>query len=112
MGGVYAPCLEKSTLLVNTHVDGWRWEHVRDLNAPAWRKWVNRYSAGNILEAAANFLASATGWALHKQTWVDHDATRLQGGDLKVRPLAVGNVMSRLADYHAIARTTIVADDT
>jgi hypothetical protein len=61
MGGVYAPCLEKSTSPVSPHVDGWRWEHVRDLNVPAWRKWVNRYSAGNIPEAAADFLASATG---------------------------------------------------
>jgi hypothetical protein len=55
-----------------------RWEHARDLNVPAWRKWVNRYSDGNIPDAAAYFLASAIGWALHKETGVDRDATRLQ----------------------------------
>jgi hypothetical protein len=70
---------------------------------------VNRYSAGNIPEAAADFLVSATGWALHKQTWVDRDATRLRGEAPKVRPLAASNVMSRLAHCHAIARIAIVA---
>jgi hypothetical protein len=79
MTRVYALCPEKSTSLVSPHVDGWPWEHVRDLNVPAWRKWVNRYSAGDIPETAADFLASATGWALQKQTWVDRDATRLRG---------------------------------
>jgi hypothetical protein len=79
------------------------------LNVPAWRKWVNRYSAGNIPEAAADFLASATGWALHKQTGVDRDATRLRGEAPKVRPLAAGSVLSRLAHCHAIARIAIVA---
>jgi hypothetical protein len=81
------------------------------LNVPAWRKWVNRYSAGNIPEAAADFLANATGWALHKQTRVDHDATRLRGEAPKVRPFATGSVLSRLAHCHAIARIAIVAAD-
>jgi hypothetical protein len=81
------------------------------LNVPAWRKWANHYSAGNIPEAAGDFLASATGWALHKQTWDDRDATRLRGEARKVRPLAVGSVLSRLAHCHAIARiVTFVAD--
>jgi N-acyl-L-homoserine lactone synthetase len=57
----------KAPRLSAPHIDGWRWEHVRDLNVPAWRKWVNRYAAGNIPDVAADFLASATGWALHKQ---------------------------------------------
>jgi hypothetical protein len=93
------------------HVDGWRWEHVRDLNVPSWRKWVNRYLAGNIPEAAADFLASATGWALHKQTGVDRDATRLRGEAPKLRPLGAGSVLSRLAHCHAIARIASVAAD-
>jgi hypothetical protein len=93
------------------HVDGWRWEHVRDLNIPAWRKWASRYSAGKIPEVTADFLATATGWAPHKQTWVDRDATRLRGEAPKVRPLVDGNVMSRVDHYHAIARIAIVAAD-
>jgi hypothetical protein len=94
-----------------SHVDGWRWDHVRDLNIPAWRKWVNVYSAGNILDVAAYFLASAAGWALHKRTGVDSDATRLRGEPPKVRPLVDGRIMSRLAQCHAIARIAIVAAD-
>jgi hypothetical protein len=103
--------LRKAPRLSAFHVDGWRWEHVRDLNVPAWRKWVNRYSAGNIPEAAADFLASTTGWALQKQTGVDLDATRLRDEAPKVRPLTAGSVLSRLAHCHAIARITIVAPD-
>jgi hypothetical protein len=85
--------------------------YVRDLNVPAWRKWFNRYSAGNIPEAAADILASATGWTIHTQTWVDCDATRIRGEAPKVRPLATGSVLSRLAHCHAIARIAIVAAD-
>jgi hypothetical protein len=103
--------LIKAPRLSAPHVDGMRWEHARDLNIPAWRKWINRYSAGNIPDVAAEFLASATGWALHKQTNVDRDATRLRGKAAKVRMLVVGIVMSRLAHCHAIARIANVAAD-
>jgi hypothetical protein len=58
--------LREAPRLSAPHVDGWRWEHVRDLNVPAWRKWFNHYSAGNILDVAADFVASATGRALDK----------------------------------------------
>jgi hypothetical protein len=43
------------------HVDGTRWEHVRDLNVSAWRAWVNRYSSGKSPDNVADFLASADG---------------------------------------------------
>jgi hypothetical protein len=76
--------LRKAHRLSTPHVDGWRWSHVRDLNVPAWRKWVNRYSAGSIPDAAADFPASATGWALHKQKCV------------AVTPLAFGARLLRL----------------
>jgi hypothetical protein len=66
---------------------------------------------GNIPDVAADFLASATGWDLHKQTGVDRDATRLMGEANKVRLFAAGNVLSRLAECHAIARIGIVAAD-
>jgi hypothetical protein len=81
------------------------------LHVPAWRKSVNRYLAGNIPEAAVEFLASATGWALHKQIGVDRDATHLRGEAPKVRPLAAGIVLSRLANCHAIARIATFAAD-
>jgi hypothetical protein len=103
--------LRKAPRLSAPQVDGWWWEHVRDLNVPAYRKWVNRYSAGNIPDAAADFLASATGWDLHKHTGVDRDATRLRGEAPKVRLLAVGSVLTRLAYFHAIARITTMAAD-
>jgi hypothetical protein len=102
---------KKAPRLSAPHVDGWRWEHVRDLNIPAWRKWDNRYSARDIPEAAADFLASVIGWELHKQTWVDRDATRLRGEAPNVMPLAACNVMSRLAHCHAIAQIATVAAD-
>jgi hypothetical protein len=113
MGGIYARFLflRKASRMLAPHVDGRRWEHVRGLNVPAWRKWANRYSAGNIPDVAADFLASATGWALHKRTCVDRDATRLRCEASKVRPLAAPNVLSRLAHYHAIARILTVAAD-
>jgi hypothetical protein len=66
---------------------------------------------GNIPEVVDDFLASATGWALHKQTWVDRDATRLWGEAPRVRPLANGNVLLRLANCHAMARIAPVAAD-
>jgi hypothetical protein len=94
--------LRKAPRLSAPHVDGWRWEHVRDLNVPAWRKWVNRYSTGNIPDVAADFLACATGWALHKQACVDRDSTPLRGEAPKVRPIVDGSVQSRLAHCHAI----------
>jgi hypothetical protein len=45
------------------------------------------------------------------QTCVDRDATRLRVDAPKDRPLAAGNVLSRLAQCHAIARIAIVATD-
>jgi hypothetical protein len=49
-------------------------------------------------------LARAIGWALHKQSGVHRDATHLRGDEApKVRPLAVGSVMSLLDHCHANA---------
>jgi hypothetical protein len=73
---------------------------------------VNRYSAGNLPDATADFLASATGWALHKELGVDRDATRLRNEAPKVWPLvARSSVLSRLAYCHAIARIATFAAD-
>jgi hypothetical protein len=103
--------LRKAPRLASPHVARWRWEHVSDSNGPAWRKLVNRYSAGNIPEAAAAFVATATWWALHKQTRVDRDATRLGGEAHEVPPLAAGSVMSRLVHCYAIVRIETFAAD-
>jgi hypothetical protein len=103
--------MRKAPHLSAPHVDGWRWEHVRELNVPAWRKWVHRYSAGITHEVAADFLASEAGWALQKQTWVDRDVTHLRGEAPKVRPLDVGSVMPQLAHCNVIARKASVAAD-
>jgi hypothetical protein len=65
----------------------------------------------NIPDATADFLASAPGWALHKQTSVDRDATRLRGEAPRVRPLAASIVLSRLAHCHDIPRIATVAAD-
>jgi hypothetical protein len=87
------PVLRKSPRLPAPHIDGSRWEHIRDLNVSAWRKWVNRYSAIILPDVAADFLASATGWPFHKQSIMDRDATHLRGEAPKVRPLVIGSVM-------------------
>jgi hypothetical protein len=103
--------LRETPRLSAPHVDGWRWEHVRDLNVPAWSKWAKRYSLVSTPDAAADFQASGTRWALHEETGVDRDATRLQGEYPKLRPLAASSVMSRLAHYYAVARIADVATD-
>jgi hypothetical protein len=105
------PVMRKSPRLSAPHVDGWRWEYVRDLNIPARRKLANRYSTGNLPDAAADFLASATGWALHKESGVDRDANRFRSEALKVRLLAAGSVFSRFAQCHAITRMATIAAD-
>jgi hypothetical protein len=102
---------KKAPRLSAPHVDGWRWEHLRGLNVPVRRKWIHRYSAGNVPDVAAYFLTSATGWALHKHTRVDRDAIRLRGEAPKVRPLVIGIVMSRFTHCHAIAWIAIVTAD-
>eukprot|EP00873_Tetraselmis_striata_P032971 jgi/Tetstr1/453235/TSEL_040251.t1 len=33
--------LRRSPRLSAEHVDWWRWEHIRDLDVPSWRVWVN-----------------------------------------------------------------------
>jgi hypothetical protein len=70
-----------------------------------------RHGVSGLTATRREIFASATGWALHKQTGVDRVATRLRGEAHKVRPLAAGSVLSRLAHCHAIARIATVAAD-
>jgi hypothetical protein len=51
-------------------------------------------------------MVSGTSGALHNQTGVDRDITRMRGEPSKVLPLADGIAISRLAHCHAIARTS------
>eukprot|EP00873_Tetraselmis_striata_P005307 jgi/Tetstr1/425571/TSEL_015994.t1 len=84
------------------HVGRWRWEHIRDLDVPSWRMWVNRCLAGRGHSRTAAFLASGTVFALHK----DDPAARAEwaktGEPLRVRPLGVGSVLVHLASAHAL----------
>jgi hypothetical protein len=96
--------LQKSPRMFAPRVGNWRWEHVHDMNVPVWCAWVNCYSAGDLPDVAANFLASATAWALHEQARVDMDIIRLRGDPPKVYSLATDKVLSRVAHCHAIAR--------
>jgi hypothetical protein len=91
------------------HIDCWCYDHARDLNAPAWQKWANRYSEGILPHFANDFMANAMGWALHRQNGVDRDATRLRGEILKVRPLAACSILSRFPHSHATTRIANVA---
>jgi hypothetical protein len=102
---------DKAPPLSAPHGDGWQWEYVRDLNVTEWRTRFNRYSARNTPDIATYILASATGWALHKETEVNRDATRLRSESTTARPLVVGSVLSQFAYCHATARTGFVAAD-
>jgi hypothetical protein len=95
--------LRKAPRLSAPQVDGWRSEHVHDLNVPAKRAWMNRYSAGDLPYGAPDFLASVTIWA-HTQTGINKGMTRLCGDPPKVRTLATCNVLPRWTHYHAIER--------
>jgi hypothetical protein len=72
---------------------------------------LKRLASHTVHSLAEDFLASSTRWALHKETLVDRDATRLQGESPKVQPLVVDIVMSRLARCDDIARIGTVATD-
>jgi hypothetical protein len=96
--------VRKSPRMSAPHVDGKRLEHVlRDLNVLGRREWMNRYSAGGKFDVVHDFLASATGWALHKQVGVGMDVTRVRGEPVEVRPLAADNVLLLVLNGRAIA---------
>eukprot|EP00873_Tetraselmis_striata_P025552 jgi/Tetstr1/445816/TSEL_033457.t1 len=91
-----APCLSAG------HVDWWRWEHIKDLDVPSWRMWVNRCGAGRSHSRTAAFFASGTVLALHKDDPAAREERAKTGGPLRVRPLGVGSVFVRLASAHAL----------
>eukprot|EP00873_Tetraselmis_striata_P007760 jgi/Tetstr1/428024/TSEL_000169.t1 len=74
------------------HVDLWRWEHIRDMDVPSWRLWVNRCLAGLCHSRTAVFFASGTVFALHKEDPAAREERAKTGEPLRVRPLGVGSV--------------------
>eukprot|EP00873_Tetraselmis_striata_P018434 jgi/Tetstr1/438698/TSEL_027247.t1 len=86
------------------HVDWWRWEHIRDLDVPSWRLWVNRCLAGRCHSRTAAFLASGSVFALHKDDPAAREEREKSGEPLRVRPLGVGSVLVRLASAHALGQ--------
>eukprot|EP00873_Tetraselmis_striata_P034059 jgi/Tetstr1/454323/TSEL_041242.t1 len=87
------------------HVDMWRWEHIKDLDVPSWRMWVNRCIAGRCHSRTAAFSANGTVSALqHKDDHAAREKRAKTGGPLRVRPPGVGSVLVRLASAHALVR--------
>eukprot|EP00873_Tetraselmis_striata_P037833 jgi/Tetstr1/458097/TSEL_044604.t1 len=86
------------------NADEVRREHIRDLDVPSWRLWVNRCRAGRCHSRTAAFLASGTVFALHKDDLAAREERAKTGEPLRVRPLGVGSVLMRLASAHAIVR--------
>eukprot|EP00873_Tetraselmis_striata_P013148 jgi/Tetstr1/433412/TSEL_022686.t1 len=96
--------LRRAPRLSAGHVDWWRWEHIRDLDVPSWRLWVNRCLAGRCHSRTAAFLASGSVFALHKDDPAAREEREKSGEPLRVRPLGVGSVLVRLASAHALGQ--------
>eukprot|EP00873_Tetraselmis_striata_P020053 jgi/Tetstr1/440317/TSEL_028654.t1 len=96
--------LRRAPRLSAGHVDWWRWEHIRDLDVPSWRLWVNRCLAGRCHSRTAAFLASGSVFALHKDDPAARREREKSGEPLRVRPLGVGSVLVRLASAHALGQ--------
>eukprot|EP00873_Tetraselmis_striata_P006263 jgi/Tetstr1/426527/TSEL_016825.t1 len=87
------------------HVDWWRWEHIRDLDVPSWRLWVNRCLAGRCHSRTAAFLASGSVvFALHKDDPAAREEREKSGEPLRVRPVGVDSVLVRLASAYAMGQ--------
>eukprot|EP00873_Tetraselmis_striata_P028823 jgi/Tetstr1/449087/TSEL_036299.t1 len=96
--------LRRAPRLSAGHVDWWRWEHIRDLDVPSWRLWVNRCLAGRCHSRTAAFLASGSVFALHKDDPAAREEREKSGEPLRVRPLGVGSVLVRLSSAHALGQ--------
>eukprot|EP00873_Tetraselmis_striata_P040102 jgi/Tetstr1/460366/TSEL_005665.t1 len=96
--------LRRAPRLSAGHVDWWRWEHIRDLDVPSWRMWMNRGLAGRCHSRTTAFLASGSVFALHKDDPLAREEREKSGEPLRVRPLGVGSVLVRLASAHALGQ--------
>eukprot|EP00873_Tetraselmis_striata_P035150 jgi/Tetstr1/455414/TSEL_042246.t1 len=79
-------------------------EHIRDLDVPSWRLWVNRCLAERYHSRTAAFLASGSVFALHKDDPAARAEREQSGEPPRVRPLGVGSVLVRLASAHALGQ--------
>eukprot|EP00873_Tetraselmis_striata_P044169 jgi/Tetstr1/464433/TSEL_000106.t1 len=75
-------------------VDWWHWEHIKDLDVPSWRMWVNRSLARRCHSRTAAFLASGTVFALRKDDPAAREERAKTGEPMPVRPLGVGSVLT------------------
>eukprot|EP00873_Tetraselmis_striata_P001130 jgi/Tetstr1/421394/TSEL_001162.t1 len=98
--------LRREPRLSTGHVDWWRREHIRDLDVPSWRPWVNRCLADRCHSRTAAFLASGTVSSLHKDDPAAREERGKSGEPLRVpvRPLGVGSVLVRVASAHALVQ--------
>eukprot|EP00873_Tetraselmis_striata_P012798 jgi/Tetstr1/433062/TSEL_022397.t1 len=103
--------LSRAPRLSAGHVDWWRWEHIRALDVPSWRLWVNRCLAGRCHSRTAAFLASGTVFALYNDDPAAREERGKSGEPLRVRPLGVGSVLVRLASAHALGQVGADARD-
>eukprot|EP00873_Tetraselmis_striata_P023831 jgi/Tetstr1/444095/TSEL_003331.t1 len=98
--------LRRAPRLSTGHVDWWRREHIRGLDVPSWRPWVNRCLADRCHSRTAAFLASGTVSSLHKDDPAASEERGKSGEPLRVpvRPLGVGSVLVRVASAHALVQ--------
>eukprot|EP00873_Tetraselmis_striata_P018360 jgi/Tetstr1/438624/TSEL_027175.t1 len=96
------PDLRRAPPSWDDNADEVRREHIRDLDVPSWRLWVNRCLAGRCHSRTAAFLASGTAFALHKDDPAAREERAKTGEPLRVRPLGIGSVLVRLASAHAL----------
>ena len=98
-----------------THVDGWRWEHIRDLlnveeAEPAVLAYVQAVVSADVPADAADFLSSATLWPFLKEDQAAVAAARACAGETTfvppTRPVAVSSALARLAGASLLAATT------
>eukprot|EP00873_Tetraselmis_striata_P035393 jgi/Tetstr1/455657/TSEL_042468.t1 len=79
-------------------------EHIKDMDVPSWRMWVNRCLAGRCHSRTAAFLASGTVFELHKDDPAAREERAKTGEPLRVRLLGVGSVLVRMASAHALGQ--------
>eukprot|EP00873_Tetraselmis_striata_P006724 jgi/Tetstr1/426988/TSEL_017195.t1 len=88
------------------------YSHIKDLDVPSWRLWVNRCLTGRCHSRTAAFLASGTVFALHKDDPAAREERGNSGEPLLERPLGVGTVMVHLASAHAMGQVGADARET
>eukprot|EP00873_Tetraselmis_striata_P040582 jgi/Tetstr1/460846/TSEL_006006.t1 len=96
------------------HVDWWRWEHIRDLDVPSWRLWVNRCLAGRCHSRTAAFLASGSVFALHKDDPAAREEREKSGEPARRRLRAAAAHVPRVFDEYCteLSKVGLVVHDS